>query len=397
MPMKRRPVLKGIGGAMAGATLAGCTGFFSSDGSAELWHEFTDSEEETFDDHLGTFNDEAEQELEASGVSNMDQQLETALPANDGPMSFTWAHDWIGVQHENENLYDGSDAFDVDLEGTYTEAAADAVQWEGNVYGLPYAAETVSLMYNEEMVDEPPETVSEMVEIMEREGEYGIGYPGDPYHYSAYLQGFGGVLYDEDADELGVDDDAVVEGLEFIRDNIYEYSPNDLEEDTNLSVFQEGQAPFVVTGPWNLGDLRDAGIDVGVAPLPAPDGGEPTPFTGIQMWYLTSRLEEADDAVHDAVLDWAEWYTTTEDVATTNAQEHATIPVLQSVVGNDDLGDDVGAFSETVGMGMPMPASEKMDAVWDPVESALDVVLGSDGDPREELENAAEQIRDSWA
>lgn len=37
-----------------------------------------------------------------------------------------------------------------------------------------------------------------------------------------------------------------------------------------------------------------------------------------------------------------------------------------------------------------------MDAVWDPLESAIDVVLGSGGDAREELESAAEQIRGSW-
>ncbi|ADB61525.1 extracellular solute-binding protein family 1 [Haloterrigena turkmenica DSM 5511] len=399
MPMKRRPVLKGIGGTVAGLSLAGCMGYFTGDDTSPLWHEFTDSEERTFESHLETFTEETDHDLEASGVSNMQDQLETALPAGDGPMSFTWAHDWIGAQHEDETLYDASDSIDVDLEGTYSEAAANAVQWKDNVYGLPYAAETVTLMYNKDMVEEPPETIPEMIEIMESydgDDQYGIGYPGDAYHFSAYLQGFGGVLYDEDADELGIDDDAVVEGLELVRDSIYEYSPNDLNKDPNLSVFQNGNAPFVVTGPWNLGGLRDAGIDVGVAPLPAPEGGEPTPFTGVQMWYFTSRLEDAEDDVHDAVLDWAEWYTTTEDVATTNAQDHAMIPVLDSVVGSDDLGSDVDAFSQSVGMGMSMPASEKMDAVWDPLESAIDVVLGSGGDAREELESAAEQIRGSW-
>lgn len=397
MPMKRRPVLKGIGGAIGATTLAGCMDFVSGGDSAALWHDFTDSEETTFQDHLSQFNDETDHEIEASGVSNMQEQLETALPAGDGPMGFTWAHDWIGAQHEEGNLYNGSGSIEVDIEGTYSEAAANAVQWEGNVYGLPYAAETVTLMYNKDLVDEPPETVSDMVSIMEdHDGEYGIGYPGDTYHLSAYLQAFGGVLYDEDADELGVASDSVVEGLEFIKNNIYAYSPNDLNADPNISVFQNGDAPFVVTGPWNLGGFRDAGIDVGVAPLPKPEDGEPTPFTGVQMWYFTSRLADAEDSDRDAVIDWAEWYTTTEEVVTTNAQDHAMIPVLQSVVGSSDLGEDVDAFSQSVAMGMPMPASKKMDAVWDPVQSALDVALGSDGDPQEELEKAAQKIRDSW-
>lgn len=399
MTTKRRPLLKGIGGAIAGSALAGCMGYFSGGDTSPLWHDFTDSEESTFEDHLERFTEETDHELEASGVSNMEEQLNTALPAGDGPLSFTWAHDWIGTHHEDGNLYDASDAIDVDIDGTYSEAAADAVRWDGNVYGLPYAAETVSLLYNRELVDEPPETVAEMVEIMEEydgDGQYGIGYPGDAYHFSGYLQGFGGVLYDEDADELGVDDDAVVEGLEFIRDSIYAYSPNDQDESANLTVFEDGNAPFAVTGPWNLGGFREAGIDVGVAPLPQPEGGEPTPFTGVQMWYLTSRLEDADDADRDATLEWAEWYTTDEDVIAANAQDHAMIPVLDDVVGSDDLGDDVDAFSQTVEMGMPMPASEKMNAVWDPLEDAIELVLGSSEEPRAALETAAEEIRGSW-
>ncbi|WP_408958533.1 extracellular solute-binding protein [Natrinema sp. 74] len=398
--MRRRPVLKGIGGAVAGTALAGCMGYFSSSGnSAELWHDFTDSEKETFDSHLKSFNEETDHSLDASSVSNLQKQLETALPAGDGPMGFVWAHDWIGTQHENGTLYDASDSIGVDIGSTYSEAAANAVQWKGNVYGLPYAAETVTLMYNKDMVETPPETIPEMVEIMQEyngDGQYGIGVPGDTYHLSAYLQGFGGVLYDEESDTLGVDDDSVVEGLKLIKESIYKYSPSDLNKSANLAVFEDENAPFVITGPWNLGGFRDKGLNVGVAPLPKPEGGEPTPLTGVKMWYLTSRLENADESVRDAVIKWAEWYTTNKDVVETNAQKHAMIPVLSEVVDSGNLGADVDAFSKSVAMGMPMPASKKMDAVWDPVQSALDVVLGSSGDPQKQLEKAAEKIRSSW-
>ncbi|QLG48171.2 extracellular solute-binding protein [Natrinema halophilum] len=396
--MQRRSVLKSIGGVAGGAALAGCTGLFTSGGNdAALWHDFTDAEKDTVDGFLEQFNDETDHEIEASSISNLGDQLETALPSNDGPMSFAWAHDWVGKEHEDGNLYDATDDIDVDVDSTYTEVAAGAVRWEDNLYGLPYGAETTALLYNKDLVDEPPETADEMVSIMERvDTDYGIACPGEVYNISGYLQAFGGVLYDAGADDLGVDSDEVVEGLEFARDNIYEHSPEDLQIDGNVSVFQDGNAPFIITGPWNISGFSDAGIDVGVTTLPAPNGGEPTPYTGIQMWYFTSRLGEADDDVFDATTAWGEWYTTTKDVATTNAEEHALIPVLTEVIEGGELSDQVKSFSDSVEMGMAMPANSKMDAVWAPVKSAIQNVVGSGNDPQSELESAAEEIRGNW-
>lgn len=398
MPMKRRPVLKGIGGAIGATTLAGCTGMFtSSDDPAALWHQFTDSEKDTFDGFLTQFNEETDHEIEASSISNMADQLETALPANSGPMSFAWAHDWMGKEHEEGNLYDATDDIDVDLESTYTGTAASAVQWKENLYGLPYGAKTTALLYNRDLVDEPPETVDEMISIMEDvDTEYGISCPGKAYQISGYLQAFGGVIYDAEADKLGIASDEIVEGLTFARDNIYEYSPTDLSIDANVAAFENEDSPFIITGPWNLGGFRNKGIDVGVATLPAPSDGEPAPYTGIQTWYFTSRLEEASEDVFDATMAWADWYTTNTDIVTTFAEEHALIPVLSDVLESGDLSEEVQAFSESVEMGMAMPAHPKMDAVWSPLESAIQNVIGSGKDPQAELETAASEIRGNW-
>ncbi|WP_137289474.1 substrate-binding domain-containing protein [Natronorubrum halophilum] len=399
--MDRRSVLKGIGGTAAVTALAGClgTGLFEGDDPEVLWHEFQDAEAEQFSDFLRTFNEETEHDLGSNSVTDMEEQLETALPAGTGPVGFTWAHDWIGYYHDEEYLYDATDDIEIDLKETYSEVAAEAVQWEGNVYGLPYAAETVTLMYNGEMVEEPPETVSEMVEIMETHhdpdsGTYGLAYPPiDTYHMSAWLQAFGGHILDEETGELGVDSDAVIEGAELIEQSFYPYVPSASEASAHETTFGDGNAAFTINGPWMVGEYDD--MDLGVAPLPAPDGGEPTPFTGIPMWYFTTQGEEADEETLESVIEFAEWYTTDDDVITTNA-DNGMIPIHNDYVGDDDLGETVGAFSETVDMGTPMPADAKMDSVWAPMEDALSQLFAGDESAADALEGAADEIRGSW-
>nr|WP_049903753.1 extracellular solute-binding protein [Natrialba aegyptia] len=399
MPMQRRRVIAGIGGA-ATLSVAGCLG--TDDQGTTLWNEFENGEEETLEEHLDAFNEGREDELGAENIADMEEQLNTAIPAGDGPETFAWAHDWLGRLHDQEFLYDASGSLDLDLGSEFTADAADAVQWEGGTYGVPYAAETVTLMYNPELVEEPPETLSEMVDIMEEHhdpssNQFGLSYPPiDPYFVSAFLHAFGGRTFHKDSGELGIEDDEFIEGLELLRDNLWEYVPGDPSYESQMTPFNDGTAPFAINGPWQVSGFRDAGIDATLAPLPDIDGGSPTPYTGIQVWYFTSALGDADEAATETTMDWAEWYATTEDVIVDNANQHGLIPVHQEYADSDDLGEDVETFLETVETGTLMPADPRMDLVFTPLEDALERVFNGDADAAEAMESAAAEIRSRW-
>ncbi|MDJ1431293.1 extracellular solute-binding protein [Halostagnicola sp. A-GB9-2] len=401
--MERRQLLTGIGG-LATVSVAGCLSRITGgDQGTTAWYDFTEAQENAFEDYLEEFNDGREDELNAEAPAEMEEELETALPAEQGPETFNWAHDWIGQYHEQEFVYDASDDLEIDLEETYTENAVEAVQWEGAIYGLPYAIETVSLMYNPEYVDEPPETLSEMVEIMEdhhdpENNQYGLSMPAvDPYFPSAWLQAFGGYLFDEETEELGIEDDEFIEGIELLEDSIWPYVPGDPDYDSQVPVFNDGNAPFAINGPWELEGFRDAGVDVEVAPLPDVEGGEPTPYTGVQVWYFTSELAAADQEELETTVEWAEWYTTNEEAIVDNAEMQGLIPVHQDYAeGDDNLGEDVETFAETVEMGTPLPTHPKSDQIWDPLEEGLERVFHGDESADEAMETAAEDIRDRW-
>ncbi|WP_224447746.1 extracellular solute-binding protein [Haloprofundus salilacus] len=429
MTMDRRTVLKNLGVAGGIGALAGCVGVQeqgetdssggdgnSSDGessessgstdsgpsgTATVWYSLPESEKDEREESIQQFEDQTNHSIENSDISDMEKKTTSAIPAGQGPHTFEWAHDWVGDYSERGFIVDRSDQLNVDL-GQFTEAAADAVQFEDGVYGLPHDAETVTLIYNTDIVDEAPETVADMKSVMEEyhdpsNNQYGLGYPfADPYFLSAWLQAFDGYLFDPTRDdELGVDKAETIEGAQFAVDNFVPYMPNDPVYEPQASAFAEGNAAFAINGPWYLATLNEKGVNYEVTKLPTPEGGSPTPYTGITMWYFTSGMEEGDD---DAVAaqEFIEWYTTNEDLILENAEQQGMIPVLKSLVEGGDLPDTVQGFSEAVQQGVPMPSDPKMNQVWDPVKNALTKMFNGDADPESAMKQAANEIRSNW-
>ena len=415
MNADRRTLLKTIGGSSALAAFAGCVGVDDGEddddepgadadgGVASMWIDMQEAEEADFSDDVSQFGSETDHVIEVEEPGGeLDEQLDTAIPAGDGPDGWIWAHDWIGrfaVREEPRFLYDASDDVELDLD-VYTAPAQEAVQFDGGLYGLPFASETVTLFYNEDMVDEPPETFDEMISVMDdyhdpEEGEYGLSYPvTDPYFVSGFLQAYGGDIFDEANLEVGLDADEVKQGLGQLEE-LFDYVPADPGYESQIVAFADGLAPFAINGPWEIGNLADEIENLGVAELPTVDGNHPRNYTGIQTIYFSAMLEDSGQDAVDALTEFAEWYTTSEDVITHNADQHSYIPVLADVVEGNDLSPEVQAFAEQVDHGVPMPTHPDMDNVWDPLEEALTRVFNGDQSGDEALDQAAEEIRDS--
>lgn len=369
-------------------------------GTAKAWYSLQDTELQAREGALEEFNSNSKHTMEGSDISDLKKKTTSAIPAGEGPQVFDWAHDWIGDYHQRGFLADRSDQLSVDL-GEFTDAAAEAIQFDGNVVGLPYAAETVTLVYNKDLVDEPPETVADMEAAMDEHHDpenntYGLSYPFDPYFASAWGQAFGGYYFDPEKDPmLGLTQSETVEGFQFALDTFKPYMPKDPSYETQAAPFAEGNAAFAINGPWYLATLNEKGVDYGVTRLPTPEGGEPRPYTGIQMWYFAKPMRN-DDASTAAAQSFVEWYVTNEDMLTTAAEEQGSIPVLASLSGSDTLPEQVQAFSETVAQGVPMPTHPKMGKVWQPLTDALTKMFNGDAEVEQALQEAEETVRSNW-
>lgn len=427
--MDRRTLLKTVGGAATIGAFAGCVGVSESDdesdqgndttdgsgteeqgdssgettrqgASANVWTERSDAESKTLKKNVEKFEGQSPHSITASNLADLEKKSTSAIPAGNGPQLFGWAHDWVGDYYQRGFLSDQSGKLDVDLEETYTSAATKAVQFDGATVGLPFSAETVGLVYNKEMVDEPPETLAEMKSIMEEHhdpdnGTYGLSYPINPYFISAWAHAFGGYYYDEQADALGLTKEETLKGFRLVIEDLWPYSPNDPGYDPQAAVFAEGNAPFAINGPWYVGTVREKGIDVGVTKLPAPEGGQAKPFTGISLWYFTSRMD-ADEEQAEAARSFAEWYTTNEELHMDLAETHGFIPVLKELQGSDDLPEAVQGFSESVSTGTPMPTHPRMNKVWDPVNNAFTKALNGNQSLEKAFAQAEQTIRKNW-
>ena len=369
-----------------------------SEGSALIYHQRYETESELMAQSATIFSDRYGTSLETLLIpsSGYWAKLRGSVPQADGPELFEYPHD--RAYRVIEFVADQATELRVDP-CQYIDVAWDATQFQGKTVGLPVSAQTVGLYYNEAIVDEPPETLTEMQAVMDRyhdpdKGQYGLVMSLNPYFVSGFAQAYGGDIYDEEADELGLTSDAVERGFRVFFEEVAPYAVSPHEDDVE---FREGNVAFAIDGPWRLSVLVDSDIEWGVTTLPAlPDGGEMRPYMGVKLLYFSKRVVE-DPQQGMVARQFAEWYTTNEarlrELVETDAE---WVPVYTELVDDPSLPEPTRVFSEQCKRGYPMPANEKMMQVWGPVDDVLRPVREDEQALTEALETAEERIREEW-
>jgi multiple sugar transport system substrate-binding protein len=82
------------------------------------------------------------------------------------------------------------------------------------------------------------------------------------------------------------------------------------DSDQTYQLFNNGKLAMVVTGPWQLPDFIDAGVDFGVAPLPT-FGGQPLTISAPDTWTIFDN----GDARSNAAVEFVQWLNSPEQDA----------------------------------------------------------------------------------
>lgn len=83
-----------------------------------------------------------------------------------------------------------------------------------------------------------------------------------------------------------------VEAMEYHKQFV-SYMPADGEYNTVTTLFTEGKAASTIGGPWLVPGIKEAGIDLGIAPMPVlPNGTSLTPFSGVQGVHVLKHAAE---------------------------------------------------------------------------------------------------------
>jgi maltose/maltodextrin transport system substrate-binding protein len=339
-----------------------------------------------------------EVELSQINYDDIRSQFNKAAPSEEGPDILIGAHDWTGELAQNGLLE--PIMMSNELKEKFTEVSLDAFTYNEKVYGLPYSMEAIALIYNKELVEEPPDTWDELMSISKEltdteKKQYGFVYPGtgDPYHTYPFISAYGGYIFEYDGgfdpNQLGLTTEGALKGLR-ILDEMYETGliPQGIDYSTAQGLFTEGSAGMWMTGPWAISGVKNAGIDFGVTKLPTMEGNQPKPFVGVNGFYISQYAEDTVLA-NEFLIN----YVATEDVMFELYKQGNRPPVFKPIRAQASEDETTAAFLESASVGTPMPNIPEMNATWGALTDKLQLISQQKQEPEAAMEAAEEIIQ----
>ena len=288
----------------------------------------------------------------------------------------------------------------------YTESAMSSQKVDGKVYGLPKAVETTILFYNKDILseDELPKTIGEWYDYSKsvtKDGNYGLLALWDQIYYAqSLIVPNGGYIFSQDDDnnydtsDIGLNNEgavkAVTEIQKFYADGLF---PAGIigEKGINVldSLFTEGKAAAVISGPWNLEPYKSAGINYGVVELPTLANGEHmSAFLGVKS-YNVSSYSKSPELAEEFVK-----FISNEQNSKTRYEITQEIPAVAALADDPAIVENEAAkaVAEQSKYSQITPNIAEMAEVWTPIDAALQTVATGKAEPKDALENAVKTI-----
>ena len=267
----------------------------------------------------------------------------------------------------------------------------DAVTIDGKMYALPIAEEAIALYYNKDKVSEAPKTMEEAVEIGKQKGF--MFNAGDLYITYGLITANGGYVFKNnngtlDVNDVGLNTEGTVKGLQFIQDCVQKdgLMTADVTDDIAKSKFVNGETAFYISGPWNVKDVKDAGINLGLCKLPTLNGNKISPFLGVQSAFVNKNSKKQDKS-------WELIKYLNENNTDIIINEGNRIPVLKSAQQEASFKDnkDIQVFAQSAEDATPMPNIPEVQAIWEPGKNNLKLLISGQIDAATAAKNIYDQ------
>lgn len=310
------------------------------------------------------------------------------VPTGEGPDITIGAHDWLGEFVESGVV----DTIDLgDRVNDFEPVTVEAFTYDGQLYALPLAQESVALIQNTALVgEETPATWDEMIQMATDAGFgdrpfilYTSGTKGDMYTSYGFQTSFGAPVFVQAEDgsytsEVGLGGEGGLAFAQFLHDNGSAgtgYFTDTVDYDIGNELFASGQSPFIVQGPWTIPTYTDAGIDVTVGAIPSAGSETASPFVGVQGFYLSAQSSNALLA-----SDFLTNFMSTEETQRTLYEADPRLPALSLLAEEVSTDPITAGFISAAQNGVPMPSIPEMGAVWD-FWNAAQIALITGQDP----------------
>lgn len=400
--------------------VSGCSAAAPADGGKielEFWHGYTEADGDVLNDLVSQFNESQDDVEITASVKPWATLLDTALPAltsGSGPQIVAlpaenipvWASK--GALQSLDNWYDDADSgASVLNEGAVATGVVD-----GEKYAAPLSFTPLTMFYNKAMFDAAgvavPTTWDEWVAAanaltIDSNGDgtpeqYGLalqdhGTVGNGVWPSLFKSG-GGDVVTADGDVV-IDSEENVATLEYWADAVAEgnFSPTGLAGADADGLFSAGKVAMTLGGPWMATVSEGAGIDYGIATLPAGPSGIDASALSVDI-SVTSQASAEEKAAAEQFLTW---FYQQENMVTWSLA--SGWPPLTTEVTADDVAENpvVSALTEQSQYGVALlpgviPSTDVLTAMDTATQKAL-----AGGDPAELLAAAQKEMEAALA
>jgi arabinogalactan oligomer/maltooligosaccharide transport system substrate-binding protein len=371
-----------------------------------VWHAYRGGEKAAFEKVIETFNASQGGAIKVTTLAvpydAYADKITAAVPRGKGPDVFIYAQDRLGGWIEAGNTIEPIDFYlEDEIVDRFIPTTMEAMTYQDTVYGLPFNYKVITQIYNKKLVSSPPKTSDELLEMCKGMtdatiGKFGLAYAyNDFYYHAALMNAFGGGVFDA-AGKPTMNTEPNVKALEYLMkwfdtDGILPAEPS-----TALitSLFNEGKAAIVFSGPWFLGEVSDD-VDYGLAPLPViKEAGSPMrPWMTVEGVYIAAP-SESKDAAYELVK-----FLTDVPAARMMALEGRQTPANAGVYEDAEVQADplLAAFKEQVEVAVPMPNRAEMTMVWSPATTAMNLIVKKSSTPKAAMEEAQVTVKERIA
>ncbi|HSS67366.1 MAG TPA: ABC transporter substrate-binding protein [Nocardioidaceae bacterium] len=348
----------------------------------------------------------------AATTDDLLQKLQTGFASGEYPdISYAYGS-WASQLGASGRTLDISDQVNAAGSGwdEFPEAARLTASPDGVVIGLPAVVDNLGLIYNTKLFDaagldyptndwtwDDFRTAAKALTDSSR-NQYGTAYPvsgteDTTWRFWPQVWQNGGEVLDADG-QPAFNSQAGVDALEMWRQMAVEDKSVYLDQNGEKYApsFASGNIGMIISGPWELYNLKQAGTDYGVTFLPGTDGSHQT-ISGPDVWVM---LDHNDPDRAAATYDFINWLTEpAQDVKWNVAygnlplrESAASTPQFQAFVKEYPGGD---VFFENLNNATtPRPTVIGYTEMSSAVADAIDRVLLANADPKEELDKAAD-------
>lgn len=371
-----------------------------------VWHAYRGDEKAAFEKVVGMYNAKQKDFVVKTLAVPYDayaDKITASVPRGKGPDVFIFAQDRLGGWVEAGQTIESIDFFlDDKVVAQLVPGMMPAMTYRDTVYGLPLNYKSIAMIYNTALVKVPPKTSGELVRVAKGltnapSGRFGLAYEySNFFFHAALMNAHGGQVFAPGPKPV-IDSPQNVAAVKtmmkwYKTDGIL---PADPSSTLIASLFNEGKAAIVFSGPWFLGEVQDK-VKYAIAPLPTLDeaGGKPMkPWLTVEGVYVSAGSKHKE-----AAYEFAEYLVST-DAALVLALEGGQLPTNKAAYADPRVQKNatLQGFRKQLDTAVPMPNYAEMTLMWSPVTTAMNKIVKGSATPEVALKEAQATVADNIA